>query len=165
MGKRILEHRIDVCLMRTDNSAMAERTYDEDHLPNWSGVRCIAHERHWYTRRVKEAIQIRLHLSILNRDRGIDIQVSWISTIRRHTQQTITSTVSSRPAIEQLANLPPITEQHQRDQPGTLSLLTRPITESHSRLNQLLHCDLHEQSQSSSPNSTRQNGQSHIRNQ
>ena len=67
--------------------------------------------------------------------------------------------------MEQPANQPQITEQHQRDQPGILSLLTKPITEFHSRQNQLLHCDLHEQSQISSPNSTQKNDQSQINNQ
>ena len=88
-----------------------------------------------------------------------------MSTIRRHTQQTKTPTVSARPSIEQSASLPPITEQHQTDQPGTLSLLTRPITEFHSGHNQLLHCEFHDQSQSSPPNSTQQKDQSHIINQ
>ena len=59
-----------------------------------------------------------------------------------HTQLTETSIVSGRTTIEQPANRPPITEQHQRDQSGTLSFLARPITEFHSRQNQLLHCDL-----------------------
>ena len=79
-----------------------------------------------------------------------------MSTIRRHTQQTKTSTVSARPTIEQPANLPPITEQHQGDQPGSLSLLSRPITEFHSRQYQLLHCGIHDQSQRLPPNSAQQ---------
>ena len=105
--------------MRTDNSAIAEHTYDADHLLNWSGVQYIAHDRHCSTRREKEAIQIQLNPNTLNRDRGIDIPESWMSTIRRHTQQTKTPTVSARPTIEQPADRPPVTEQHQRDQPGT----------------------------------------------
>ena len=47
VGERILEYCRDVRLMQTDNSATAEHTYDADHLPNWSGVQCIAHDRHW----------------------------------------------------------------------------------------------------------------------
>ena len=50
VGERILEHCKHIRLIWTDNSAMAEHTYDADHLPNWSGVQCIAHDRHWYTR-------------------------------------------------------------------------------------------------------------------
>ena len=83
---------------------------------------------------------------------------------RRHTQQIKTSTVSTRPTIEP-ANRPPITEQRQRDLPGNLSHLTRPISEFHSRQNQLLHCDLYDQSQSSPPNNTQQNNNLQIYNQ
>ena len=127
VGERILEHHRDVRLMQTDNSAITEHTNEADHLSNRSGVQCIAHHRHWYTHRVKEAIQIRLHPNTLSR--GLKIPQSWMSTIHCHTQQTKTSSVSARPTIEQPANRPPITEQHQRDKPGTLSLLIRPITE------------------------------------
>ena len=71
--ERILEYCRDVKVMRTDNSAIAEHTHDAYHLPNRSEDKCIVHDRHWYTRWMKEAIQIRLHPKILNRDRGIDI--------------------------------------------------------------------------------------------
>ena len=98
----------------------------------------------------------------LNIDKGINIPESGISTIRRHTQQTKTSTVAARPAIEQPANRPPMTENRQRDQPGILSLLTWPITEFHSKQNQLLHYDLCDQSQCSPQNSAQQNDQSQI---
>ena len=92
VGERILEHRRDFRPMRPDNSSIAEHTYDADHLPNWSGVHCLTQDRHRYTRRVKHAIKIRLHPKTLNRDRGVDIPESWMSIIRRHAQQTKTST-------------------------------------------------------------------------
>ena len=49
VGERILEHRTDVRLMQTDNSAIVEHTYDADHLPNSCGFQCITHDRHWYS--------------------------------------------------------------------------------------------------------------------
>ena len=119
MRERILEHNRDVRFLQTDNSAIVKHTHDEDHLTNWSGVQCIAHDRYWNTRRVKEAFQIRLHTNTINR--GINIPESWMSIIHRHMQQTKTSTVSVTPTTEQHANRPPITEQHQRDQPGTIN--------------------------------------------
>ena len=42
----------------TDISAMTEHTDDADILPSWSGFQCIAHEGHWYTLSVKEAMKI-----------------------------------------------------------------------------------------------------------
>ena len=85
--------------------------------------------------------------------------------VHMYAQQTNTSTVSDRPTTEQPVNRPPITEHHQGDQPGTPSLSTRSITKFHSRQNQLLHYDLCDQLQNSTPNSTQQNDQSLISNQ
>ena len=99
VGERILEYCRDIRLMRTDNSSIVEHIYDANHSPNWSGVQYIDHDRHWNTRRVKEAIQICLHPNTLSRDRGIDIQESWMSTTCRHTHQTKSSTISFRPTI------------------------------------------------------------------
>ena len=56
--ERITEHKRDVRLRRTDNSAVAEHAWDNQHQPDWDGVQCLSQERHWYTRRVKEAINI-----------------------------------------------------------------------------------------------------------
>ena len=82
--ERITEHKRDVRLRRTDNSAVAEHAWDNQHQPDWDGVQCLSQERHWYTRRVKEAINIRLNPNNFNRDNGIDIPKFWMRTIRRH---------------------------------------------------------------------------------
>jgi len=84
ISERITEHKRDVRLRRTDSSAVAEHAWENQHQPDWDGVQCISQERHWYTRRVKEAINIRLKPDNFNRDNGIDIPEFWIRTIRRH---------------------------------------------------------------------------------
>ena len=94
----MLEHHRDVRLRRTDNSAVAEHAWDSDHPPNWDEVRCIAQDVHWYTRRVKEAIQIRLHPNNINRDNGIDIPEEWLPTIRRHEPPSVAKGDSARSA-------------------------------------------------------------------
>ena len=98
VGERMLEHRRDVRLRRTDNSAVAEHAWDSDHPPNWDEVRCIAQDKHLYTRRVKEAIQIRLHPNNINRDNGIDIPEEWLPTIRRHDPPSATNGDAARSA-------------------------------------------------------------------
>ena len=45
---------------------------------------------HRYTRRVKEAIQIRLHYNNINRDNGIEIPEAWMPTIRKHNSRSTT---------------------------------------------------------------------------
>ena len=71
------------------------------HLPIWKEVKFIDRDPHWYTRRVKEAIHIRLHPNNINRDSGIEIPEAWIPTIRKHnsrptTKRTCEGTTSNR---------------------------------------------------------------------
>ncbi|XP_072163619.1 uncharacterized protein [Diadema setosum] len=63
--------------------------------------------RHWYTRRVKEAIHIRLSKDNLNRDVGIELPESWMRCIRMHQHTT------HKPK-------PPNRESSQRTQDDTL---------------------------------------------
>ena len=48
----------------------------------------IDRDPHRYTRRVKEAIHIRLHSNNINRDSGIEIPEAWIPTIRKHNSRS-----------------------------------------------------------------------------
>ena len=65
MQDRIKEHDRDIRLARTQTSAVSEHANETGHLP-------IDRDPHWYTRRVKEAIHIRLHPNNINRDSGIE---------------------------------------------------------------------------------------------
>ena len=54
----------------------------------------------WYSRRVKEAIHIRLYPNNINRDSGIEIPEAWMPTVRQHDnryppKRTAEGTVSS----------------------------------------------------------------------
>ena len=60
------------------------------HLPIWKEVKFIDRDPNWYTRRVKEAIHIRLHPNNINRDSGIEIPEAWIPTIRKHNSRPTT---------------------------------------------------------------------------
>ena len=46
--------------------------------------RIIDRDPYYYTRRVKEAIHIRLHPNNINRDSGIEIPEAWMPTIKKH---------------------------------------------------------------------------------
>ena len=84
MQERIKEHDRDIRLARTQTSAVSEHANEMGHLPIWKEVKFIDRDPHWYTRRVKEAIHIRLHPNNINRDSGIEIPEAWIPTIRKH---------------------------------------------------------------------------------
>ena len=84
MRGRIKEHDRDIRFDRTQTSAVSEHAKETGHIPIWSKVKFIDRDPHWYTRRVKEAIHIRLHPNNINRDSGIDIPEAWIPTIKQH---------------------------------------------------------------------------------
>ena len=52
------EHDKDIRLARTQNSAVSEHVNGTGHKPE---TKLIDRESHWYTRKVKEAIYIRLN--------------------------------------------------------------------------------------------------------
>ena len=84
------------------------------HYPLWNEVKFINRDSHWYTRRIKEAIHIRLHPNNINRDSGIEIPEAWMPTIKKHNrrvvqQQTAKATTSCRNSEDQNA---PITADH-----------------------------------------------------
>ena len=83
MQDRIKEHDRDIRFARTQTSAVAEHTNNTGHYPLWNEVKFIDRDPHWYKRRVKEAIHIRLHPNNINRDSGIEIPEAWMTTIKK----------------------------------------------------------------------------------
>ena len=84
MRERIKEHDKDIRFACTQTSAVSEHAIETGHFPIWRKVEFIDRYPHWYTRRVKEAIHIRLHPNNINRDSGIDIPEAWIPTVKQH---------------------------------------------------------------------------------
>ena len=80
----------DTRLARTQASAVSEHANETGHLPICKEVKFIDRDPHWYTRRVKEAIHIRLHANNIDRDSGIEIPEAWIPTIRKHNSRPTT---------------------------------------------------------------------------
>ena len=70
MQDRIKEHDRDIRLARTETSAVSEHAHNTGHKPLWNEVKFIDRDPYYYTRRVKEAIHIRLHPDNINRDSG-----------------------------------------------------------------------------------------------
>ena len=62
----------------------SEQANETGHVPVWNLFKFIDHDPLWYTRRVKEAIHIRLHPNIINRDGGIEVTEAWLPTIKKH---------------------------------------------------------------------------------
>ena len=89
MHERIKEHDRDIRLARTQSSAVSQHSNATGHYPLWDEVKFIDRDPHWYTRRVKEAIHIRLHPDNINRDNGIEIPEAWMPTIKQHSSRSV----------------------------------------------------------------------------
>ena len=85
--ERMKENDRDIRLARTQNSAVSEHANGARHKPLWNKTKLIAQESHWYTRKVKEAIHIRLNPNNINRDSGAEIPEAWMPTKRKHLNQ------------------------------------------------------------------------------
>ena len=70
----LIEDDRDIWLVQTQSSAVSERDKATGHYPLWDEVTFIDRDPHWYSRRVKEAIGIRVHPDKINRDNVIKIQ-------------------------------------------------------------------------------------------
>ena len=81
MQDRIKEHGRENRLARTQSSVVSEHAQNTGHYLLWDEVKFIDHDPHWYTRRVKDAIYIRLHPNDINRDSGIRIPEAWMPTL------------------------------------------------------------------------------------
>ena len=84
MQERMKEHDRDIRLARTQNSAVSEHANGTGHKPLWNETKLIDRESHWYTRKMKEALHIRLHPNNINKDNGAEIPKAWMPTIRKH---------------------------------------------------------------------------------
>ena len=67
------EHESDIRLTRTQSSIVSEHANKTGHHPLWNEVEFIDRDSHWYTRRVKEAMHIRLHHANISKDNEIKI--------------------------------------------------------------------------------------------
>ena len=87
--ERIKEHNRDIRFARTQTSAVPEYANEMGHIPIWSKVKFNDRDPHWYTRRVKEAIYVRLHPNSISRDSGIEISEAWIPTVKQHSNRSV----------------------------------------------------------------------------
>ena len=63
---------------------VSEHADNKGHRSLWNEVNLIARGLQFCTRKVKEAIYIRLHLNNVNGDSGIEILEAWMPTIKKH---------------------------------------------------------------------------------
>ena len=84
---------VETSVTSTDNSPSQDYTHPDDQtkllhvtpgFKPFTEVKFIDRDPYYYTRRVKEAIHIRLYLNNINRESGIEIPEAWMPTIKKH---------------------------------------------------------------------------------
>ena len=63
--------------------------HNTGHRLLWNKVKFIDSDAHFYTRRVKKVILIRLHPHNINSDSGIEILEGWMLTIEKHNSRRL----------------------------------------------------------------------------
>ena len=131
MHERINEHYRDMWLLRTQTAAVSEYANMTGHYTLWVEVKFIDQDSHWYSRRVKEAIHMRLHPNNINRDSGIQIPEVWMPTNRQH----------SRPSLPQLTAEGTVSSSNNtnnildRNPPNMNKVRDTPVTNNHGGTN------------------------------
>ena len=84
MHERIQEHDRNIQLSRTQTSAVFQQAIRPDIIRFGTRLSVLAEtpSLQWYSRRVKEAIRIRLHPYNINRDSEIEILEAWMPKMR-----------------------------------------------------------------------------------
>ena len=101
MHERNKEHDRDIQLARTQTAAVLEHANETEHYPLWDKFKFIDRDPHWYTRRVKEAIHIKLRPNNISRDNGIEIPEAWMSTIKQHNSRSVPQRTTQETAPNQ----------------------------------------------------------------
>ena len=81
---------------RLSSVDVSEHAHNTGHKPLWNKVKFIDRDPYYYTRRVKEAIHIRLHPNNINRDSGIGIPEAWDAHDQKTQQQESCTTADRR---------------------------------------------------------------------
>ena len=84
MQESMKEHDRDIQLARTQNFAFSEHANGTGHKSLWNEIKFIDRDNHWYTRKAKEAVHIKLNPNNINRDNGAEIPEAWMPIIRKH---------------------------------------------------------------------------------
>lgn len=79
---RLKEHGANIRNERTRSSALAEHAGNTNHHICLEDTKIIANEKHYFKRKVREAIEIIKHPHNLNRDGGLEISRNWISLLQ-----------------------------------------------------------------------------------
>jgi hypothetical protein len=114
MTARLQEHRLAVRRDHT-TSSLAEHVRENEHLINFSGMRCLSSVNRFSERFVREAIEIEKRPFTMNkRDDGQRLSTSWIPVVASIEMKPVEPTEETR---RQARNQPPLVDKRKKTVP------------------------------------------------